>query len=412
MENPVVYNHQTRNVGEMVQRRINALGIGQKMQDLPEELWHDSFRFYVKEDPTRKGGPNLRLIRLDPAHPSLTVTGYIYNKFVHPFENRFITPREAARLQGFPDNLEFKGTLGSVQQQVGDAVPVELGVALFRTLLDFSKQIAPTQKIFPAISLFSGAGGLDIAATMIKANDGSKWDTLASVEIEKDRCETLRGYFDDDLEVINQDLSTLTTETLLEKCGKTREDIWLIYGGPPCQAFSQAGKQKGIVDPRGEMIFEYLRMVREISPPLFLMENVSNLKGIANGALLSAILKEMNELGYHVNYGVLNAANYGTAQKRRRLIFFGSKKELGYKVILPQATHGERGNLMGLIPYKSVGEALSGLPTIDREAEVRAEEIILSKTKTGVAGNAQHQTSKKRDTPQNIIDTRQMILDL
>ncbi|MCA9959226.1 MAG: DNA cytosine methyltransferase, partial [Anaerolineales bacterium] len=94
-----VYNHEPRKVGVDVQRRINALKIGQKMQDLPEELWHDSFRYYVKEDPDRKGGPNLRLIRLDPKEPSLTVTGYIFNKFVHPYEDRFITPREAARLQ-------------------------------------------------------------------------------------------------------------------------------------------------------------------------------------------------------------------------------------------------------------------------------------------------------------------------
>ena len=77
-----VANHIARRVGKEVQKRISALKVGQKMQDLPEELWHDSFRYYVKEDPNRKGGPNLRLIRLDPAKPSLTVTGYIFNKFV------------------------------------------------------------------------------------------------------------------------------------------------------------------------------------------------------------------------------------------------------------------------------------------------------------------------------------------
>jgi len=71
----MIFNHEPRKVGINVQRRINALKIGQKMQDLPEELWHDSFRYYVKEDPNRKGVPNLRLIRLDPSKPSLTVTG-------------------------------------------------------------------------------------------------------------------------------------------------------------------------------------------------------------------------------------------------------------------------------------------------------------------------------------------------
>ena len=97
-----VKNHVARKVSDIVQKRINALKIGQKMQDLPEELWHESFRYYVKEDKTRKGGPNMRLIRLDPTQPSLTVTGFIFNKFVHPYENRYVTVREAARLQGFP----------------------------------------------------------------------------------------------------------------------------------------------------------------------------------------------------------------------------------------------------------------------------------------------------------------------
>ncbi|WP_396034806.1 DNA cytosine methyltransferase [Candidatus Cyanaurora vandensis] len=111
----VIHNHIARKVGVAVQERIDALKIGQKMQDLPEELWHDSFRYYLKEDPNRKGGPNMRMIRLSPEHPSLTVTAYIFNKFVHPYENRFISVREAARLQGFPDTLKFEGTLTSTQ---------------------------------------------------------------------------------------------------------------------------------------------------------------------------------------------------------------------------------------------------------------------------------------------------------
>jgi DNA (cytosine-5)-methyltransferase 1 len=61
-----VFNHRMRKVNALVQRRIEALKIGQKMQDLPEDLWHESFRYYVKEDPDRKGSPNLRIIRLDP----------------------------------------------------------------------------------------------------------------------------------------------------------------------------------------------------------------------------------------------------------------------------------------------------------------------------------------------------------
>lgn len=359
-----VYNHQPRNVGDTVLSRIEALEIGQKMQDLPEDLWHDSFRYYVKEDATRQGGPNLRLIRLDPNEPSLTVTGFIYNKFVHPFENRFITPREAARLQGFPDNLEFKGSLTSVQRQIGDAVPVELGEALFKALLSFVQTIAPDVKTLSAISLFTGAGGLDVAAHNVSQANKTKWDIVTCIEIDKDRCDTLQSYFGHDLPVINQDIQTLSAEETLSKLRRKKSDIWLVYGGPPCQAFSQAGKQKGTRDPRGDLIFEFLRFVKEISPPLFLMENVSNLKGIAKGKLLKDVLNEMDAMGYFVDYRVLNAVHYGNAQKRRRLIIFGTTKELGSVAKLPEPTHFEQGNLFGKPPFKTVGDAFKGLPPV------------------------------------------------
>ena len=94
---------------------------------------------------------------------------------------------------------------------------------------------------------------------------------------------------------------------MLNACRLSKADVSLLYGGPPCQSFSQAGKQKGTRDPRGELIFEFLRFVHEISPPFFMMENVSNLKGIDKGRLLQQITEEMASLGYHVTYALLNA---------------------------------------------------------------------------------------------------------
>jgi DNA (cytosine-5)-methyltransferase 1 len=90
---------------------------------------------------------------------SLTVTAFIFNKFVHPYENRFVTPREAARLQGFPDDLEFKGNLTSTQLQIGNAVPIPLGQAVFKAVLQHAKHAMPKKVEFNALSLFSGAGG-------------------------------------------------------------------------------------------------------------------------------------------------------------------------------------------------------------------------------------------------------------
>lgn len=92
------------------------------------------------------------------------------------------------------------------------------------------------------------------------------------------------------------------------------------------------------------------------------MENVSNLKGIAKGALLQDILTEIDEMGFSVDYRVLNTAHYGSAQKRRRLIIFGTKKELGSVAVLPSPTYSETGDLFGTPRFRTVGEAFAGLP--------------------------------------------------
>lgn len=359
---PKIFNHQPRQVGPKVQERIDALKIGQKMQDLPEHLWHDSFRYYVKEDPTRVGGPNLRMIRLDPDKPSLTVTAFIFNKFVHPYEDRFITPREAARLQGFPDDLEFKGTLGSTQSQVGNAVPIALGKAVFNSVIEHAKKLTPEKQLFHAISLFSGAGGLDIAASY-SGNSCAKLKTYVSIEIDRDCCETLSSFYQNESCVLQQDITSIDDPvSLTENLGIKKEDVWLVYGGPPCQSFSQAGKQRGISDPRGQLIEEFLRFVEELSPRYFVMENVRGLAGINKGVLLREILEQMTTLGYNVDYDLLNAADFGTPQLRKRLIFLGTKKEFG-KAMLPHSTHSEVPNLLAPNRYMTVGEAFKGLPS-------------------------------------------------
>ncbi len=365
------FSHVARKVGPQVQRRINALKVGQKMQDLPEELWHDSFRYYVKEDPNRVGGPNLRIIRLDPRKPSLTVTGFIFNKFVHPVENRYITPREAARLQGFPDDFLFCGTLTSVQRQVGNAVPVQMAQAVARQILEHVEHYQPfglgneiyRNLCLPAVSLFSGAGGMDIG--FLHATRGkARFDVKACVELDHDCCETLRRNFGSKVGVYEHDISTLDCHEVLSKCQIEGSALPLVFGGPPCQAFSQAGKQKGVGDPRGELIQMFLRFVQATKPVYFVMENVSNLRGISRGSLLAEVQSEMDRIGYNVTCNLLCAADYGAPQLRRRLVFIGVRKPFP-AVSAPLPTHGDVAeNLFVEHPYVGVGAAFEGLPIL------------------------------------------------
>ena len=334
------------------------------MQDLPEELWHKSFLYYVKEDKTRRGGPNLRMIRLDPNKPSLTVTGFIFNKFVHPYENRFITVREAARLQGFPDDMEIIGSLTSTQQQVGNAVPVPLAKAVFNSILQYSNEIGYHTKEMKAFSLFCGAGGLDVGASCSCCAD-YQIKTLLSVDNWIDACNTLRNYNGHVTNVVLQDVSTVENPLVFwyeNSCSNEKPDI--IYGGPPCQAFSQAGKQKALDDDRGKLVYEFLRYIGTIEPSFFVMENVSNIVSIYKGELYKDIISKMQSYGYNVSFGVLNSAEYGAPQLRKRAVFIGTKKELG-QVPIPTPTHSESFDLFGL-PYVTVGEAFKGLPSLQK----------------------------------------------
>ena len=353
----VISNHIARRVGVDVQKRINALKIGQKMQDLPEELWHESFKFYVKHDPNRQGGPNLRMIRLDPDKPSLTVTGYIFNKFVHPYQDRFITVREAARLQGLPDDLQLQGTLTSSQLQVGNAVPVPLAKAVFQQLLKQANLLGFENRSLTALSLFSGAGGMDIGADLTQGIE-----TKVAVDNWGDACATLKGYFGDRIQVIEQDISHITDPlSFWQNVSGEINKPDIIFGGPPCQAFSQAGKQRGLQDKNGGMIYEFLRFIECLQPNFFVMENVSNLKGLGGGKLYQEIWENMINLGYNVSSGVLLAADFGTPQLRKRLFFIGCRKDIG-SIDLPLPTHSPKFELFGLLPYLTVQEAFANLP--------------------------------------------------
>jgi len=301
------------------------------------------------------------MIRLDPAKPSLTVTAYIFNKFVHPYENRFITVREAARLQGFSDTLHFQGTLTSTQLQVGNAVPVPLAQAVFQTILRHARAQGFPNRPMKALSMFSGAGGMDIGAEQA-ALGSLRIQTKVAAEYWEDACDTLRGFYGERAAVRATDVSQVADPQKYWHSlsgAKSLPDI--VFGGPPCQAFSQAGKQKGLGDERGGMVFHFLRFVQTLSPQFFVMENVANLKGTGGGSLYRSILEQMHALGYSVTVAELLAADFGAPQLRRRLFFIGSR--VG-RVETPTPTHGGTPQLFGTQPYETVGKAFANLPSV------------------------------------------------
>jgi DNA (cytosine-5)-methyltransferase 1 len=163
------------------------------------------------------------------------------------------------------------------------------------------------------------------------------------------------------------DVAQISGEQLLAEAGVDRLD--LLSGGPPCQPFSIAGKRLGLKDPRAKLVGEFLRLVEEMMPQGVLLENVPALARAHDGAVLTGIVETLTNLGYHVQYSVLNAASYGVPQNRRRLVVAGLR-DVTFPFPPPE-THGPDGGLL-FQPFATAWDALHDLPDVDDE---RAAEV-------------------------------------
>ena len=119
------------------------------------------------------------------------------------------------------------------------------------------------RKIYNAISLFSGAMGLDLGI------EKAGFTIKVCVEMDKWAAQTIQT--NTDIPVINKDINTVSTSEILKTAGLTKENVDLVVGGPPCQAFSTAGRQRGLADFRGNVIIQFLRVVSDISPKYFIL---------------------------------------------------------------------------------------------------------------------------------------------
>lgn len=344
-------NHETREYTGVVLERMQHLPPGGKMGDLPERLQHESF---IRKGAKKTGGPNMRLLRLEKNTPSLTVTAYIFNKFVHPKEDRYITPREAAVLQDFPLDYEFKGTLGQVHKQIGNAVPVGLAKELAKEVARYFERQNKGGKLKIA-SYFTGAGGLDLGFEQA-SDDIIQFETSFSTDIEKWAEATVK-HNRPEWNFHRADITELDSKIVNNEIGRNPD---IIIGGPPCQPFSVAGKQKATNDPLGVLYRDYIRHVSDLKPEIVVMENVYGLAQVKSANMIEEIYKSFQDIGYEVTHRELMAADYGVPQKRRRL-FFVAAKNLHY-FQYPQPTHCETKNLLGLPLYRGAGKALESLP--------------------------------------------------
>lgn len=187
----------------------------------------------------------------------------------------------------------------------------------------------------PTLSLFSGAGGLDVGFHQ------AGFDIVGCVEIEEAYCKSLEAnkksgkYYSNTAKIHCTDIRKFSPEEYLGA------GIECIIGGPPCQTFSAAGRRSGGVlgtkDERGKLFEAYCHILSVLKPKVFVFENVYGLPGANNGEPWKEIVNAFSELGYKLSADVLDAADYGVPQHRERLIIVGT---LEGEFVFPQPTHG------------------------------------------------------------------------
>lgn len=227
-----------------------------------------------------------------------------------------------------------------------------------------------------AISIFSGAGGFDLGI------EAAGFETRLCTDIDYHSCRTLRSNrrlgketgkhsFLQNAVVLQRDIRKLNTKDILRAARLDRGKVSLVIGGPPCQSFSVFGRRKGMDDPRGTLLWDFIRVIREIQPEVFIFENVAGLLTIDDGKVFERFMEEVgkNEFGtqdYTLTHYLLDTANYGVPQFRNRLIIFGSRS--GIKISKPQPTHSPEANGKSislypeLLPTPVVAQVLRGLP--------------------------------------------------
>lgn len=178
------------------------------------------------------------------------------------------------------------------------------------------------------ISLFSGCGGLDLGF------ERAGFDIPVANEFDKAIWETFKVNHPK-TKLIEGDIRQVTKSDIVKYLDG---EVDGIIGGPPCQSWSEAGSLKGIEDERGQLFFDYIRILKEFKPKFFLAENVSGMLSNRHSEAVQNILKLFDDAGYDVSLTMVNAKDYGVAQERKRVFYIGFRKDLDIKFEFPHGS--------------------------------------------------------------------------
>jgi DNA (cytosine-5)-methyltransferase 1 len=232
------------------------------------------------------------------------------------------------------------------------------------------------------VSLFSGAGGLDLG--FIRAGHTVIWAN----DIFLDAVQTYRKNIGE--HIIEGDITAISS-CLIPECD-------IVIGGFPCQGFSVANTKRSITDERNVLYKQLLRVINDKKPLFFLAENVKGILSIGKGEVIKMIINDLSEIGYKVKYQLLNAADYGVPQLRQRVIIVGVRNNINFEYTYPEKEYNEDGK-NGLKRWISVRDVLQNLPDPDQPNDLSNHDYSKYKLRfNGYLGHRRIESDKPAPT--------------
>lgn len=359
---PKIFNHITSKLSQLDMMVVHAVPPGGNWKNIPESVPSQRISQIRKSYALGLGSRSTYYGRLLPEKPAYTINTY-FNRpgngcHIHYAQQRVLSQREAARLQSFPDSYVFLGGQGSINNQIGNAVPPLLAYQI-------AKQITSsigTTGIF--VDLFAGAGGLGM---------GFKWAGWQPVVANDIDAQFLKSY---SRNIHNSTIAGSITESnifeqVISIAEKAREDnpnlpLWIL-GGPPCQGFSTAGNKRTMEDDRNKLFLDYVALLKRLKPKGFVFENVAGLLSMEKGKVFERVKDEFSAIMPNLTGFVLNAENYAIPQRRKRVFLIGQQDNDAHISPPKQLTSmtDSQDLFFGILkPCVSVAEALSDLPVL------------------------------------------------
>lgn len=318
---PNHYGYEIRNDEKPYAHKIPD---GGNWRNLPE----DEQKAFMKGAFYSGGGQTTYLRKMSWSEPALTITASVMAKatcHMHPTE-----PIE---------RREYMGDFNLTPQQSANGLTV--------------------------LELFCGGG---LGAIGFKA---AGYDIVKALDFDKNAVKAYRHNFGDHVE--QADISEVDLDSL--------PDTDVIFGGPPCQDFSVAGKGAGADGERGKLVWRYLEIIAAKQPKAFVFENVKGLITKRHRPTFDALIGKFNEIGYEISWQVINAWHYGVAQKRERVFIVGIRKDLGFTFEFPKPLEGDYQtrvlrDVIGDLPEPGSFPNHRGTKTKFRDGKSQGDKII------------------------------------